>query len=57
MSGSSQGGYGNPSTPMAALTSRSVRTLGDWSIFNRDSTGHFRRSVAGAIDSKISDAP
>jgi hypothetical protein len=57
MSGGSQGGYGDPSTPMTNWTSKSVRTPGDWTIFNRDSTGHFRRSVNGAIDSNISDAP
>lgn len=56
-SGSSQGGYGSPSTPMTTYNSRSIRTPGDRTLFNRDSTGHFRRSVNGAIDSNISDAP
>jgi len=55
MSGGSQG-YGDSSATMKTYNSASVRTPGARSVFQRDSTGHFRRSVNGAIDSNISDS-
>ncbi len=39
---------------MQAWNSRSIRTPGARIIFNRDSTGHFRRSVTGSLDTAIS---
>jgi hypothetical protein len=57
MSGGGYGGYGSPSTTMKTYNSKSVRTPGARTVFQRDSTGHFRRSVNGAVDSNITDAP
>jgi hypothetical protein len=43
------------SAPMAPYYTTSHRTKGARIIFNRDSTGHFRRSVTGSLDTVISD--
>jgi hypothetical protein len=52
--GGSGGGWG-PADTMKNYFTASVRTKGAKIIFNRDSTGHFRRSVAGSLDVVLSD--
>jgi hypothetical protein len=52
--GGSGGGWG-PADTMKNYFTSSVRTKGARIIFNRDSTGHFRRSVAGSLDVVLSD--
>jgi hypothetical protein len=49
-----RGGWAMPTTGMKLLSYASTRTPGDQILANRDSTGHFRRSVAGKLNVVIS---
>jgi len=48
-----RGGWAQPSVGTKLISYGSTRTKGDTILANRDSTGHFRRSVAGKLTSVV----